>query len=342
MDQPGQALAGLVERYPLPPDLAPAEVFTETAVLHGVPIHLAGVAIDCDGECVVGSAASLHEVPLFRAYMELVERLAVLAAIRSTEAPIALLDHDARRVGLEPREVIFPQSPDPARVRWARSNGVAAGADFRDAARRARWELVERDRVLRSWYGELDPVRVELPEGCVPAQLREAYELSAYAFCRGDGGDGDDVSVAGVFGFPRGGGPFTCGFGARGTQTEALLAAAAECLQRLAFLWGEELPTAPPAAAPTPGFHQEHYLYPGHHGRIRDWLGGEHARYRGLLVPRCAASRVRYVDLTPARLAGRLFVVKALPASHVPLAFGLGHPQLCGPVPVEIAVHPIA
>jgi len=328
----------LSTRYPLPVEGFGFETFADTAIVCGVPIHLAGFATEFDGECITGSAAALDEAPVFRAYMELVERLSLLLSMRNGD-PIPLRDADGARIGFVPASHVFPESTEPLRWKWARSNGVAIAASWCDAARRARWELIERDRVLRSFYGEMAPTLVDVAPLRWP--LGADYGFQSYAF---DAPFQDGTRVAGVFGFPRRNGPLVYGFGARATIEEAVDAARSECAQRLGFLFGEAIPDAAPAPSPTPDFHQEHFLYPGHHGKVRRWLEGGHEKYRGCLNE----SYVRppgeplYADLTPSVLEGRLYVARALPSGHVPLAFGVGLPLLTTSAPSDIAVHPIA
>jgi hypothetical protein len=185
----------------------------------------------------------------------------------------------------------------------------------------------------------------------MPRALSNEYDFQCYAFDapRSDGvhtrgAFADGKHAAGVFGFPLAGGPLVYGFGARATEQDAVASAAAECIQRLGFLYGEAIPDAAPAPSPTPDFHQEHFLFPGHHAIIRRWLDGEHVEYRGCLDDSYAGppEEPLYADLTPPVLEGRLSVARALPRGHVPLAFGVGLPILVPRAPAEIAVHPIA
>jgi hypothetical protein len=222
-------------------------------------------------------------------------------------------------------------------VAWSRSNGVAIGASWGEAAARAELELIERDAVLRSFYGDTVPVDLGVPAGVVPRALVDAYDVRVVSLA-----SQSQFSVAAVLALPRGPSPFACGFAARASVGEAARDAGRECLQSLAFLWGEELPSVAPRAAPSPSFHQEHYLFPGSHERVREWLAGGHARFRGVLRAPRGGAVSRFADLTPESLRGRLTVVKALPDEHVPLAFGEWHPYLRLPFPSELRVHPIA
>jgi hypothetical protein len=187
----------------------------------------------------------------------------------------------------------------------------------------------------------LTPTPVELPATLVPASLRDIYDIEAYEF--GDPAE-PNVSVAALFGFPRRERvPFVSGAGARANLEDALGVAARECMQTLGFLWGEDIPITEPECEPEPGYHQGFYLWPGGHAILRGWLAGEHGRFAGTL-DRTESRRPQqlFVDLTPAEVAGRLFVAKAIAHSHIPLTFGCGHPLARARLPRHLRVHPIA
>ena len=108
-------------------------------------------------------------------------------------------------------------------------------------------------------------------------------------------------------------------------------------MQRLAFLWGEDLPSEQVEPSPTPDFHQEFYLYPPNHARLTEWLAGQlksrHALQRRL--PLFDGNPVTYIDLTPAALRGKLAVAKAVSPSARQLRFGVpSYPRNAVPHPV--------
>jgi ribosomal protein S12 methylthiotransferase accessory factor YcaO len=269
----------------------------------------------------VGTAAHWAESPADRAYFELLERVAVLDAVRSG-AP----------------EDVFPTSSDPARWTYARSNGVALHTDWKTACTRAGQELAERDRLQRAWLGEIDPVPISFDLAASPFALTCSYEWRAYAFpAAAHDRFARDVHVVGIFGFPTRAAPLVFGYGARMEAGEALLAATREAAQVLAFLWGEPLPDRLPEPAPTPMAHLESFQHPGQHRLLRRWLDGDHRGHRRDRGP--ADETVRFVDLTPPWLAGHAHVVKALCASAIPLTFGRS--PVFAHLPAELQVHPI-
>lgn len=326
---PAEELQSLKDTFPLPPHVELDEPFLQVVDVGGVSIHLVGLAVDHDGECITGSAGALDGFPVLRAYMELLERLATLAVPASPS--------------------LDSSSIDPSRWRASRSNGVAIGTSFEDAARRATCELVERDRVLRSWFGGAPPRRV-VDAGAAPRHLRglaslgagvtaglsETYEFEGYSFDEAHG-----LLTAGVFGFPRGDAPLVYGFASRASGDEALKAALDEAIQRLGFLWGEPIPEVVPEPAPTPDFHQEHFLHPLNHEVLRRWLRGEHSRGPAFLKAEAPLADPAVEELRPPWLSPKLSVVRALPRGHVPLGFGLDHPLLAFPAPPDRAVHPM-
>ncbi|MBS2018705.1 MAG: YcaO-like family protein [Deltaproteobacteria bacterium] len=327
---------------PLPEGWSEPEVVADVVVADGVRLHRAGIAsVAPTGEEITGSAADESGSPAARGFYELLERAAILEALRAKRPRYELRTLDGAVAGECSEHELFPESDDPARWRYARSNGVAIFDDWASAARRARWELVERDRILRSWYGEVAPRPLELDLAATPIAATESYDWCAHAFDAPSEGETSDVKVVGVFGFPRREGvPLVLGYGARGTEGEALDAATREALQLLAFLWGEPVTNEAPPVGPTAMHHLERFQFAGHHGQLRRWLAGAHLAHGGVRAPQAAETQVRFVDLTPAWLAGRMFVAKAYSPASMPLAFG--DAPHAAHLPTEIRIHPIA
>lgn len=317
-------------RSPLPEGFGPVEVCGDVICADGLSLHRVGVcSLSSEGETITGSAAGLLAGQEERARFELFERVATLTAMAEHRGTHRLLSLRGQVVGSIDGAALFPQSPEPSRYRYARSNGVALHRSFRAAALRARWELAERDRVLRAWCGQIRPAPISMGGFSGSA----SYDWQAHGFGRAP--FAPEADVVGVFGFPRRQeDPLAMGFAARPGAPAALDAALGEALQSFAFLWGEPLPSSAPVLGPTPLHHLEHFQYPPHHERLRRWLSGEHVQ--GPSPPQGVPSKVRFVSLTPAWLPGQLAVVKAVCADALPLAFG-DVPLLTGHQP-----HPIA
>jgi ribosomal protein S12 methylthiotransferase accessory factor YcaO len=247
---------------------------------------------------------------------------------------------------------VFPEARATSAWVFAKSNGVAAGSDWSSACRSARAELFERHAVLSSWYGLSVPERMDLPTAAASdpvARLQGLYDFESYAFALDPGAS---LEVVGVFGFPTAdGSPLVLGFGAAPDRAGALLRARSECLQRLAFLWGEEIPSAEPEPGKTADYHQEWFLWPPMHSRLRVWLAGGHAGRAALesTFARALADHandpVCYVELTPPHCLSAakpgVRVAKALCPALLPLTFGRGHPNIVT-ADRSLAVHPVA
>ncbi len=317
------ALRDVVLRYPLPAATSGFDVFSEVIEINELRVHAFGISTTTEALGVVaGSAAELRRAPRERAYFELLERAVIMESRGLRERSDA--DEDSEH----------------ARNKLSLSNGVALHSTWRDATRSAALEIVERDRVLRSWYGGARPERISTNLGSWSVRLSGEYELSVVRFRVGVDLVDERATVVGIIAFPRSShAPLSMGFAARGSVDEALQAASRELLQQIAFGWGEPVPSESPVAAPTPEFHLDFYAYPGHHALLRDWLDGKHEG-RGPALPEVAGA-FRFTDITPSWMSKELCVVRAEHPSAVPLVFGLGHPWF-PELPECMRVQPVA
>ncbi len=188
--------------------------------------------------------------------------------------------------------------------------------------------------MLGAWYGELALEPVD-----PPASLRAFDDTHEWCARRipAAGAIADPIEVVVMVGFPRRPEiPLARGFAGRATLEDALEAAAGEAWQSLAFVWDEPVPEAPPELAPTPLFHLDYYLWPGHHELLRAWLDTP-APER---APAARHEETRFLDLTPDDLDG-LFVARALRASARELVFGEAPDEIRASLPPARHVHPI-
>jgi hypothetical protein len=312
-DGSGVPLASFDAIHVLPPHAGALDMFTECVEIDELRVYVVGLSVVlANGSLVTGAAASLVAPPRERSYFELLERLALSGE------------------GVE---------LDAAGVARSKSNGVALNDGFERAARRAQLELIERDRVLRSWYGGARP-RILRGVRAWPGSLERHYDLEVCCFEEGIDREEGGVQVVGIIAFPRDPSvPLSMGFGARDSLEEALDAAVAELLQQIAFGWGEPVPSVPPQAVPSPEFHLDFYAYPPHSELLAAWLAGAHEGM-GPALPR-AAGEFRFIDITPTWMGRGLRVVRATHPAAIPLVFGLGHPWFPD-LPECMRVQPIA
>jgi YcaO cyclodehydratase, ATP-ad Mg2+-binding len=335
------SLDDLSSAYPLPKEWSRPSLVEDTVVADGLELRRTGITSTGPlGEEMVGSAADCVTSPLDRAYFELLERISTVEAIGIHPPYYDLRTLDGRGAGRRPSTDVFRESDDPARWRPARSNGVAVHVDWKSASLRAFWELCERDRVLRAWYGEVAPQQMHSALDSSPLARARSYEWLAYAFpetARSRFSKG--VHVCGVFGLPKTDAPFIFGYAARRSLEDAQLGAEREASQLLAFLWGEDIPKADPPFSPTPLYHLETFQRLERQRIVRSWLEGAHVANATPSGSAAEDSEVLFVDLTPTWLRG-LCVSKAVCSAAVPLTFGDG--PFGAHLPVELRVHPIA
>jgi hypothetical protein len=335
-------LEELQASHGLPAACKMAEVFLHRVKVGALDLCMVGlVAGTSEAASVTGAAAAEHGFPIDRAFFELLERLSIFAA-RSSPEPLRIRDRSGAVKGTRAARLVFPSDKKPDTLRASLSNGVALHSAWPLACDAAQAELIERDRVLRSFAGEYAPAPIPEPDATLARALRADYEVSAYTF--GPKRKQLEHVASGLFLFPRrASAPLVYGFGAATSVVAALAAAKREALQRLAFLWGEELPSVPPAAAPLPDYHQEYYLYPPHHSILRQWLAGKRGRPQPKSTKHTETNRTldrdaRFVDLTMMSGKGGLVVAKAISPKACSLRFGLSSTESRAGSPP----HPIA
>lgn|GEM_PF-1007628 len=342
-------LAELGARHPLPSGWTPPECFVETAAIGELRVELVGLmAQSASGEQATGSAGERGRVPVDRAYFELLERACVLEALSGQAPTFSTFQVTSDEVvvgGAVDRTLVFPSAPEGASFRYARSNAVAAHHELSSACAAALAELIERDRLLLSWYGQTAPQRTRVPAELELQALEEHYELEAYSLppCNQSPAM-PGWECAAVFGFPKHAqAPLIWGSAAASTWSQALRRAAGECVQRAGFLWGQDIPTEAPPLQPTADFHQEYFLHAEAHPALRRWLCGEHVRSRVELraqrdfIPHTVR---RFADIGDQGVQG-MWVVRAIPQGELALVFGEGHPAIVSSLPRALAVHPI-
>ena len=312
-------LQELTQRHPLPPGWSLSEIFLQEITVAQLRLCMVGLVASRDAAQSLGSAADSDSYPIERAYYELLERISIQHAQRAEQ--LWVRDVHANAIAQRAGRRVFPPDPFPERLRLALSNGVALHAGWQNACAAARRELVERDRVLRSFAGEITPRCLHQTPSALALALAPEYRYAAYAL---DTASDCQEHVVSVFLWPSARtNPLVYGFGAAEDTAGAQARAEGEAVQRLAFLWGEALPAQAPEPAPTPDYHQEYYLYPPHHAQLVAWLEGRRpppTRKRGAPLD---ADELTFIDLTPAAVSSSgLYVAKAVSPHARKLRFG--------------------
>ena len=339
-------MAGIEELkriHPLPKGWEIPEVIIQETQVGREKINVVGIAAAKGKEeafqGATGSAAAIEHSPVDRAYYELLERIAILEAINTPRPTFPLLDPYGRKAGELACEEVFPESKN-ALYSFSKSNGVALGRDFADAAQRARFELVERDRILRHWFLQRAPKRLDNCDIAISG-LDEHYEFAGYEFPAHAQDNAPEVSVVGFFAFPKTAQrAFLYGLGAAESQLSAVEKARQEILQVAGFLWEEEVETALPEFSPTAAFHQDYYLFCKRAQALRDWLEGRSTETRASFD--LLTTPAGWVDLTPEFLKSGLKVVKRIDSTRLPLVFGKRHPNVRAELSESLWIHPIS
>jgi hypothetical protein len=328
-----------------------ASPYQEKISIDELTIHLCGFQARHDqlGE-VVGSAAEPTAYPRQRAYYEALERISILESLDRPTFSLKSMT-DASFVQHVPGDVIFPPSCPETNLgaesppcQYSKSNGVALHTSWEEACRRACLELVERHLVLASWLGQIKP---EIQHGTAAASSLQGLSRH-YVVVNIDFGQQevscfvDPICVSGVALLPKAeAAPLILGFGAGLTKKDSRAKAEAETLQRLGFLWGEEIPSQEPDFAPTALYHQEYFLLPDARDKIENWLNGGHVTRPGVPPRKPGCLSVQFADLSCPKISD-LWTAKAIAPAAIPLVFGRWTGHGFDTLPAELLIHPIA
>ncbi len=297
----------LMQKYPIASGWDLEDLHEDKFVLENIVVDVFGICFKQPDRFIFGSGVGSLE----RAYFELQERMAALDAV-----DVSVTTHEHYKASL--------------------SNGLAAGLTRSGSRARAYYELLERDAVLRSWYGWSQPKPIPDAHEPLPSEFYETKLVEFPLHARHH-----PSACAGYFGFPRNNdNPLVFGFGSGPELGSAIESARRECVQRLAFLWGEEIPEREPEFQCTAGFHQEWYLYPAHHGVLRDWLEGGNPCTKKVEPTTEVSAGPTFSDLTPPHLKGRMHITRATDTGLLPLLFGAD--PISSGLPAGLRIHPIA
>lgn len=321
MSETPPVLLGLLKRYPLPLGWRLATTYLDSVKLCGKQISLVGLVAEHEDPIIppvtasAGSVQGDQHATFLRAYFELLERVAILEALRNPDQSLTIFRSVATAVS-EPSSTVaslFPQSPEPQRWNYAKSNGVSAHTDREQACWHGYKELLEREIILRSWYGNAAPQQLELPA----LENLVFYEFDAQAKLR----------CVGAFMRVKPG-RIIHGFALDPQLEVAARRASDEVYQRWGFLLDEISDETFPVFSPGADFHQDYYLSEEGSKQIDAWLAGSHeSKRKHRLPPLPSFPDCYFADLTPASLQGSCFVIKAFHPDVPPLIFGHPPPE---------------
>ncbi len=327
------------DKFPFPSPWKKPELFVDQFVLGEDGLELVGLASQNGFETVTGSAADFKHPPLARAYFELLERISVVEAEGAPQLPLTLRTQDGKPFCTK-RWPELDSVPNSSQSRNSRSNGVSVAMDWQQATQSAYGELVERDRILSSWFGTQDPRPLPDSKHLIPSSWQAEFDFELVEFPATK--KKDPYHVFGAFCFPkRLEIPRGYGFGAARDREDAIDHAVKECAQSVGFLWGEEIPSLQLPFKATPDYHQDFYLQPRNVETLRQWINLGHKRYRSdYKSPE--VSTPLFVEITPKHLIGKLVVVRAIDIQKMPLYFGIHEPLIPEGFPWELRIHPVA
>ncbi|RZA25318.1 MAG: hypothetical protein EOP10_07235 [Proteobacteria bacterium] len=323
--------------------------FSDKVVIENLSIYLSGIeATHPKFGSVTGSAAELSPYPSDRAWFELVEHITLVESFISDQKAYALLNADGSKTGrILGKEWVFPTSASPE-FQFSKSNGAALHRSWEEACKQATLELVQRHLILSSWVGLLRPlVTMEGAAHSPLNSIRQLYEVKRVHFgAQRVASMTTPIFVSGIALLPRSEtAPLILGFGSGESGWDSLRKAEEDALQRLGFLWGEEIPSELPAFSPTNLYHQDYYLMPEQRDKIEGWLSGAFFKNprseKESETTLCRTLDIHFVDLTLFEEL-ELKVARAFCPQAIPLVFGKWRVREFTDLPDALLLHPIA
>jgi hypothetical protein len=336
-------LVELMGQYPLSSQWGLPELTIEKSEVYGLNYTAIGLIVShVDGIPVYASAAGTDSSSvLYRAYFELLERTSIVEAELSIKTQFSILNVKGDSEDFLKRSQVLKNEDSNQNWKYARSNGVALHSDLLQARSGAYYEILERDAILRSWYSKNSPVNIDYrPFEILNLNLIESTEIRVVQFLQ-------DCPVVGLFGFPKSKlVPLFFGFGAGPNLKYATEHAWNEAIQRLIFTQEGPFPEEIPKCEPTADYHLDYFLYPPSATLIKNWLNcdskGKNIVSKNRTEFNSGLNSVVYADLTPEHLRNRLWVIKALSETHLPLVFGQWDPEFQETQNEIFVPHPIA
>lgn len=313
----------IIKKFPCDKSWTEPELFNEKLQISDLEFQLVGFSSSLDkksSKMVTGSSAGCRPFDsclLEKAYFELVERMALIDPF---------IEHHEDSLKKEYQK--------------SKSNGVAFHTDLSLAKENAKFEVIERDAILRYWYLNMAPAKVSIlpPEICLTSEkLKDFYDIELFSF-KSPFSISHSAVVTASFAFPKTPGlNFVYGFGCADSLEKSIKKSFSENLQTLAFLWGESFD--PLEFSPTPSYHQSQFVTKNGVNLIREWLNSPIAYSCDDLS--LLNTDFTFDDLTPEHLKGSAYIVKASNPNAIPLIFGKNYHLQQVDILNERWIHPI-
>lgn len=345
-----QKLKKLLVQYPLSDEWSRPEIYSEEFKFNELTLNLVGLStFNKNDTLVTSSATAIRSFPIERAFFELIERTSIIEAENKKNSIFQSYKKNGQMVASKTHKEVFLSESNPEVSQYSKSNGVAVQLTQEKAIQNSLNELVERDKIIRSWFGENKPLKI-IPifnyYEKIKKELNKDYTISSYIFkspLTEQTTYLDKINVVGTFGFPKDENrPLLLGFGASENLQMAITHSLDECLQRLGFLWDESISPVLPEFSPSALYHQEYFLRKEGIEKIKKWLKGQHAHGQfNKSIFQEDNDLVTFIDITPEHLTDKLKVMKAQSGHHVPLIFGKGYADFFPESAENLFIHPI-
>ena len=289
-------------------------------------IHLSGLEATLEGVSIVGSAASIESSPYDRSFFELLERISIIESLaKGRNKSFKIRDLNEKEISEIKAVKAFGESCYSKNKDYqiAKSNGIALHDTWREACLSAASELVERHHILSSWFGHSKPERIAIPSFLKLDFLSSHYEINLYKLGESKISDIEqNLTTVMLYLRPKtehkNSVPLLYSFCSGVSLELAVLGAEKELLQRVGFLWGEELPTKI-GFSPTAHFHGEFYLNTDNHYIIESWIMGDF--YREGTDKKSSQISIQFVDIS-SETSSKYYVAKAISNETIDLYFG--------------------
>ena len=313
----------------------------------GRKISLSGIeATSNEGIAVVGSAASISKSPFDRSFYELIERITIIEGLKKGPHSIfPLRDLKGNLIREVDGEKTFGVDSFTKNDSYqlSKSNGIALHDSWEDACYSAGAELVERHHILASWFGQTNVEKLDFKPDRDLSFLESHYNIDCYKLGESKVTTfSESMVTAMVYLKPKAEYsdkiPCVYSFSCKSDLADALTGATKEILQRIGFLWNEDLPNNPIEMMPNAHFHGDFYLVKENQKYLDMWLANSFFKGDSSFAER--EIRLEFIDISDSTVS-EYKVAKAISKDTIDLYFGYYDKGPYAEGKKEQRVHPI-